>query len=1349
MDYTEPSQDIDHQQRQGIRVSRKAPIAARLEDCLLALSRLCAGICLDRPESDDVVTANDLDHALRRSPPLHGATLNLLIELSETLQEANEELTPRSMEPQIETTNVNENLTSGSEEVGMNDDQLREFEVSQHLEVSVEIVSLLRDLLPNLLDPAPEDTYNGTLSTDDVEMDIKRTRSLFPAASFLLCERLGRVNCRRRQIIREEKRLARCPGNDQMANIGYTVPTHEESGRIGNCSVEDNQTKTLRRNLSYVSENGASVAPSIAETVFSKAPTSTYGPSATSMAESLTHGPFEIRSLPPLPVPLIPQSKFICPYCRFEIVVGDQDTAMQDWHDHIWLDLEPYICTFNDCIRADKTFASRDEWFRHELECHRVRKTWSCRSLSCKREFGTRESFEAHLRAEHEEICNPNLCGLIIDNCKGYSQKPLGRQSCPLCGTPLLDAKTSMLHIGTHLEQLALTCIYEHYSEKQPSYGGVGASSEVSAITESRSHDPKHLDESLGQPRKTLTNPWLNETEDIFSTAIRPQRLNSPKSEHGQLHDASQTIATNLWVTTQSSETVIRSNAPPRNLLFVGRKDYLQSMRSCLSSPGQICVLSGDGGIGKTTTAIEFTYLFGDDYSYVFWVDAETTGSCADTYSLISPTLIEGSDELHDQDNVNSLVTEALERTKGRWLLILDNVERWSNVERYVPRKIQDTQGSVLITIQKGKLLEESPRRDKCQVLPMGPMSLDESRELLLRSLDSDFDRSMTHWSLNHDYAGDVSMLAEGLPLAISMIAGYLQEEPDCSLPVFLEIWNEKRSRSTGITQNLGPGSVGSCIDILWDIGIRELPMQARDLLHILIFLDPEAIQKNLLVGDHKEPALEFLNSAETHRYVSAADLAYIGLIVVVHRYKGMVKKLSGRRLVNIKDKDEMQTLSIHRLLQNKIRLALTSEEFVTVFDRAYCLVRKKYPPASPIQAPERHKWPDCKKYVPHVLSLWNAFVNSGHLVKPTLNLAQLFYDAGFHAWERQVNLADGIGYLKTAERMLNNLNIGKDSKLRADINCILAMSFASHGPRRDADIMDRRAEALRIRKMIHAANPSDRESDILLTNSSNDLGLSLLGTFGFEEAGKIFETCYKRYRCWGSEDEFPFEYGKYYMNTARVRTWQGNYQDAIKLGRRGVELFEKAVGDTWNALLSQFVLAYILLQSGDLQAALDLHLQVFTARKKICGKYDFTTVLSSYAVGAAYYHLGDLSAAASHLRDCIVRASRSANPEDGTLRQIAARARLHLCRIYNEVKVYHEEAEVLDRTGREMLKDELRNLPPYITGVEDEMVILDELQTEIARYTGRSFLPHMQKWCSTNKERELTVGCSVKTGLD
>jgi tetratricopeptide (TPR) repeat protein len=337
-----------------------------------------------------------------------------------------------------------------------------------------------------------------------------------------------------------------------------------------------------------------------------------------------------------------------------------------------------------------------------------------------------------------------------------------------------------------------------------------------------------------------------------------------------------------------------------------------------------------------------------------------------------------------------------------------------------------------------------------------------------------------------------------------------------------------------------------------------------------------------------------------------------------------MIAELSGRRLVAVKEKGTNQILSIHRLLQEKILLDLDPAKFTEVFEKVYCLVRKRYPAASPIQVPESQKWPDCKAYTPHVLSVHRAF-KAGSLIEPSISLAQLFYDAGFHVWERQTTAYDGISFLETSEEILNTLNFDKSAKLRADILSILGLFYDNIGTSRRAEGLQRRKEAINIRRKIYEDNPQDSESDVLLANAANDFGYSLLENNMFEEAGKIFETCYKRYCKWGTEDQIPFEYAKFYLNTGKVRMWQGNFPEAIRFIRRAVVLTEKSGGKTWRYWMFQFILACVLLQSGDLQGALDLHLEVFFARKKVCGKHDSTTVLSNYAVGAMHHHLGNL----------------------------------------------------------------------------------------------------------------------------
>jgi len=56
-------------------------------------------------------------------------------------------------------------------------------------------------------------------------------------------------------------------------------------------------------------------------------------------------------------------------------------------------------------------------------------------------------------------------------------------------------------------------------------------------------------------------------------------------------------------------------------------------------------------------------------------------------------------------------------------------------------------------------------------------------------------------------------------------------------------------------------------LEIVWNIGLREVTIDARELLNILAFLDSDTIQKDLLVGEHSEISLEILHSSESFRY--------------------------------------------------------------------------------------------------------------------------------------------------------------------------------------------------------------------------------------------------------------------------------------------------------------------------------------------------------------------------------------------------------------------------------------------------------------------------------------------------
>ncbi|PVH93752.1 hypothetical protein DM02DRAFT_695165 [Periconia macrospinosa] len=68
--------------------------------------------------------------------------------------------------------------------------------------------------------------------------------------------------------------------------------------------------------------------------------------------------------LPPLPVNMISNREFMCPYCK--VVCPSWQGKGKSWRTHILQDLQPYVCTFPDCSEGDNLYANRAAWIEHE-----------------------------------------------------------------------------------------------------------------------------------------------------------------------------------------------------------------------------------------------------------------------------------------------------------------------------------------------------------------------------------------------------------------------------------------------------------------------------------------------------------------------------------------------------------------------------------------------------------------------------------------------------------------------------------------------------------------------------------------------------------------------------------------------------------------------------------------------------------------------------------------------------------------------------------------------------------------------------------------------------------------------
>lgn len=747
--------------------------------------------------------------------------------------------------------------------------------------------------MPNLRDPFPIDVYSGDSSVSDASEDIDLATTLFPAATKLLLARLGRANRRRRQYLATLNQV-----NRPVNSLGGTIdisglkksPRREVAVDAFNFQKPALKSDSAESRLApndakhyYAASVTAPSTTGVDESIFSETGYPGHG-SATSMADSgilpkapsiLAESNILVKQLtvPKPPISLERGRGFICPYCHDKIEGGSQITSLHDWTCHVFKDLEPYMCTFDDCIRAEKTYGVQDEWFQHELESHRILKVWVCQI--CVTEFNSSQAFEEHLQKRHDNVWDPSQMAMMLSLCMKHSGASLRDQVCPLCAMKL-KVDTVKDHVANHLEQLALTSVNGDDSSEEDDLDDIASQRFDDTASEGGRTKMQILNDFVEEQLGFVVPDKQEPPDKGMDPSVLDFVGDSDEEdfvEDGRKKGSEKTNDTD-WKLTQIQElrivegsvaqTTFRTASRPRDEDFVGRERDLANLYKILSVPGRICVIGGTGGIGKTDCASEFTYRYEQSYSCIFWAQAETRVGCADTFSLIATALRLSPDGyLQEQEHLVELSKHFLEKTDKRWLLVFDNVNEWSDIEEYIPVNMATSTGSVLITTRSPDL-GISPIPPNFLRIDLREMSMDEGRDLLLQGMGSGFKkgkRQHPEWKL----AGEIASLA-GIPLAVSHIAGYVKAS-GCSLAEFLELWNEWRRNSPPLRINDPSAQSNVALETVWDMGLRELGVDALKLLKIMAFMDSDAIQRDLLVNDHTLPALQFLHSSQSFRY--------------------------------------------------------------------------------------------------------------------------------------------------------------------------------------------------------------------------------------------------------------------------------------------------------------------------------------------------------------------------------------------------------------------------------------------------------------------------------------------------
>ncbi|KAK0732045.1 P-loop containing nucleoside triphosphate hydrolase protein [Lasiosphaeris hirsuta] len=752
------------------------------------------------------------------------------------------------------------------------------------------------------------------------------------------------------------------------------------------------------------------------------------------------------------------------------------------------------------------------------------------------------------------------------------------------------------------------------------------------------------------------------------------------------------------------------------NPSFVGREeetrrihDYFTSRQASWGEGPGCVVIHGLGGQGKTQTALHYYWQYRDAYDAAFLVRSETAeqleaGFLAIAKKLRAANLLGSSLPPSPDSEVAWEVENArdwLEGTNKKWLLIFDNLEDGRLLETYIPENFHG--GSILITTQHAHI---SAVTNNFYKLELQPLPTKAGSRLLFKILErgpkNEEEETTAH---------EICTWVGGLPLAIVTVAGYLK----CSASSAAEILASLR-RSSTVWASSGVGAIRNydkTLATVFDLALGKLGEHSRHFLQILAFLSPDGIPEDMLRQPHTLPSLSFLNDEDEYLRIRQ-DL---GLRQLIKRQPSEGTSDGGK---------PHHQLEIHRSLQMTLLLGLATDADpclrTDVFSEVTVMLAAVVPQASRLAQNEKDLWPAFFRYVPQVLALRQ---NSQWPVPPIdldLTFVKILINIGTFLWHTgQIRECDSA--MGTAEDVIARQKA--EIRQSSECECLMSDMYLVTGILADCIGVSRRRESLEHRRILLGlrerefnAIPKARvtvEDEIRVGNAKGDLACAYLQRGEFGKARAIMEGLYREcYKRWGTEEEYPYEYSKYYHHLGHILMAEGKPDMALAFSRKGMKLdADHADGVDSTVLIDQYDLACLLFNAGRLEESLAEHKEVLAKRIQICGKSSQFTLESHEAVGILLHLMGSNVDAEREFKTCLQRQYKANWTVEGV-----ARAQYWYSRVLEALDKPKEAAREL--RSAKLVKDKyLEEFSEFLNqdkdneaAVYDQMVPIWVLQT-------------------------------------
>lgn len=144
--------------------------------------------------------------------------------------------------------------------------------------------------------------------------------------------------------------------------------------------------------------------------------------------------------------------EFICSYCGLKC--PSVYALGKSWKLHIMQDIQPYICTYEQCESAYEMYSSSTMWLEHERLVHC--RAWKCfEHADCT--YLTKSALESHLKSAHSDQGTMDQLESLLD-VSAFTVVDT-RTRCPVCHLEGPFNGSFNHHMAFHLETFALLSV--------------------------------------------------------------------------------------------------------------------------------------------------------------------------------------------------------------------------------------------------------------------------------------------------------------------------------------------------------------------------------------------------------------------------------------------------------------------------------------------------------------------------------------------------------------------------------------------------------------------------------------------------------------------------------------------------------------------------------------------------------------------------------------------------------------------------------------------------------------------------------------------------------------------------